>query len=232
MPAVFSQGLDKPTITNIPGGFFVEWSSPVEVGAMHLGKGLTGKIEVMFDISSDRLAEFIDRKPEPVSNPEMITALADYWMTRGKPERAISLYEGSLNRGNLDEARARLFRNNLAMLYSRVLRQHGRALEIVNAALDLDKDNTLLLNSKGLIFLNAGNAAEAIPVLQRAVELSCQLPMYCMHLAYALLQEGRDPQARRWFDAARAQLTELAPKMTPENKGMYDALQSALPPIN
>ena len=232
MPAAFVQGVDKPTITNIPGGFFFEWTAPVELGAIQFGKGLSGKFEVMFDVPSvDHLVNFIDKKPEPVSNPEMITALADYWIVRGKPERAIPLYEGSLKRGNLEEEREIVFQNNLAMLYSRVLGQHDKALETINSALELKKDHTGLLDSKGLILLNNGSAAEAIPVLQRAVELSCQLPMYCMHLAYALNQEGRDAQARRYLESVRPQLMELAPNMTKENKAMYDALLSALPPV-
>jgi len=193
---------------------------------------LSGTLEVMFDVPSPAfLAEFIDRRPEPVSSPEMITALADYWIIRNKPERAIALYENSLKRGNLDEARAWLFQNNLAMLYSRIMGQHDKALATVNNALDLQKDNTVLLDTKGLIYLNSGNATEAIPSLLRAVELSCQLPLYCMHLAYAYLQESRAPQARRYFDTARDQLVELAPKMTKEDRAMYDALQSALPPV-
>jgi len=232
LPTAFAQGGSKPKITSIPGGFFVEWVSPVEVAAVHLGKGLTGSFEVMFDIPSlDFIDTQIDKKPEPVSSPEMITALADYWIVRGKPERAIPLYENSLKSGTLDADRALVFQNNLAMLYSRILGQHDKALEIIDNALDAKKDHTVLLDTKGLILLNSGNPTEAIPVLQRAVELSCQLPIYCMHLAYALLQEGRDVPARRYLDQVRDQLVELAPKMTKENKAMYDSLLSALPPI-
>ena len=232
MPAAFAQGVDKPEITNIPGGFFVEWSAPVEVGAIQLGKGLSGEFEIMFDVPSvNHLADFIDKKAEPVSNPDVIAALSDYWIVRGKPERAIPLYENCLKHGDLDEPQRMVFQNNLAMLYSRALGQHDKALETINSALELKKDHTVLLDSKGLILLNNGNAAGAVPVLQRAVELSCQLPVYCMHLAYALHQDGRDSQARRYIDSVRPQLTELAPNMTKENKAMYDALLSALPPV-
>jgi len=220
-------------MTSIPGGFLIEWMSPVEIVAIQLKKGLTGPFEVMFDIPSvDFITEFIDKKPEPVSSPEMITALADYWIVRGKPERAIPLYENSLKRGNLDDTRALVFQNNLAMLYSRILGRHDRALEIINGALESKKDHVTLLDTKGLILLNSGNPSEAIPVLQRAVELSCQLPIYCMHLAYALHQDGRDSQARRYFDPVRDQLISSAPNMTKENKAMYDVLQLALPPID
>jgi tetratricopeptide (TPR) repeat protein len=218
-------------MTPIPGGFFIEWASPVEIAAIRLDRSLTGPVEIMFDVPSVEFITEMDGRPSPVTSPEMVTALADYWIVRGRPERAIPLYEASLALGNLDDTRAFVFQNNLAMLYSQVLGQHVRALEIVDNALATRRDNVTLLNTKGLIFLNAGRPTEAIPVLQRAVELSCQLPMYCMHLAYALHLEGRPSQARRFFDSARDQLIPLVPNMTPENRAMYDTLHSSYPAI-
>ena len=117
------------------------------------------------------------------------------------------------------------------MLYSQVLGEHSKALGVVDNALSTRRDNVILLDTKGLIFMNAGNPREAVPVLERAVELSCQLPIYCMHLAHALHQEGRLAQARRYFDSARDLLVPLVPNMTKENKAMYDTLQSQYPPL-
>ena len=227
----FAQGVNRPRITNIPGGFFIEWAAPVEIAAIQLDKKLAGPLEILFDVPSIDFLLDIDKKPLPASSPEMITALADYWIVRGKPERAIPLYEESLKLGNLDETRAFVFQNNLAMLYSQVLGEHRKALEIVENALLARRDDVTLLDTKGLIYLNAGRPAEAIPVLQRAVELSCQLPLYCMHLAYALHLDGRPLQARRFFDPARDKLIPLVPNMTKENKAMYDTLQANIPPI-
>ena len=229
---IFAQGVSRPVkVTNIPGGFFVEWASPVEIAAVQLDRRLGGPLEVMFDVPSVTFIAEIDKKPAPTANPAMVTALADYWIVRGKPERAIPLYVDSLARGDLDDTRAFVFQNNLAMLYSQVLGEHTKALEVVNNALATRRDNATLLNTKGLILINAGNPGEAIPVLRRAVELSCQLPLYCMHLAYALHQEGRPTQARGYFDSALPQLIPLVPTMTKENKVMFDDLQRALPPI-
>ena len=228
-----AQGLGRPKITGIPGGFFVEWASPVEIAAVQLDKKLTGPLEIMFDVPSVEFIAEIDRKPASSTNPDMVATLADYWIARGKPERAIPLYADSLARCNLDDVKAFVFQNNLAMLYSEVLGEHNKALEVVNNALTTQRDNPTLLDTKGLILLNAGNPEEAAPVLLRAVELSCQLPIHCMHLAYVLHQEGRSPdQVRRYFDPARDRLIPLVPSMTKENKKMFDALQSALPPIS
>jgi tetratricopeptide (TPR) repeat protein len=178
----------------------------------------------------DALMERIENgerlKQPTAKSPEMITALADYWIVRGKPQRAIPLYESCLVQGNLDETRTFVFQKNLAMLYSQVLGEHTKALEVVNNALETRKDNVILLDTKGLVLLNANKPEKATPVLQQAVVLSCELPIYCMHLAYALHQEGRSVPARRNFEKARDALIPLVPNMTKENKVMYDTLHS------
>ena len=229
---LLAQGGAKPIITSIPGGFFVEWEVPVEVAAIQFDRRLTGSFEIMFDVPSvEFIADVLDRRTASTpSDPGMVTALADYWIVRGKPERAIPLYEGALKQPNLEDGRTRVFLNNLAMLYSRILGQHPKALEVVESALDGDKDNPGLLNTKGLILINRGNPEEAIPDLARAVELSCQHPLYCMHLAYAFYLTGQNGQARRWIDPVRVQLNDAAPSMRKENREMFDVLQSAFPP--
>jgi len=229
---LLAQGLNKPVITSIPGGFFVAWDSPVDVSEVQLDKNLTGSCEVMFDVPSvASLTEMLERKPSPTNNSGLVSILADYWIFRGRPERAIPLYEESLKQENIDESKAWMFHNNLAMLYSRAFGQHAKALTIVDNALKTDVDNVNLLNTKGLILLNSGNPTDAIDPLQRAVELSCQLPLYCMHLAYAYHQLQRPGQSRRWFDPVRPQLNEAAPDMTKDNRAMFDDLQRALPPV-
>ena len=229
--ALFAQGGATPKVTHIPGGIFVEWDFPVEIAAVQFNRRLTGSFEIMFDVPSvEFITEVLDRRtPTTTTDPGIVTALADYWMVRGKPERAIPLYEGALNHPNIEEGRALIFQNNLAMLYSRTLGQHDKALEVIDNALNKNVDNPNLLNTKGLILLNSGDPAAAIVPLDRAVELSCQLPLYCMHLAYAFHQTGQNGRARQWFDQVRAQLNDAAPNMGKENREMFDSLQGAFP---
>ena len=156
-----------------------------------------------------------------------IADLADYWIIRDKPERAIPLLEECLTRDDLPYGWGFRFSYHLAKLYSQV-RQHQKALEVVNKALEARMDH-VLLDTKGLILINAGNPTEAIPVLRRVVELTNHFPFYCMHLAYALHLDGRDAESRQHFVAARDQLTSLIPDMTKENKAMYDVLMRAHP---
>ena len=230
-PAMLSaQGVGRPTITNIPGGLFVEWTAPVEVAAVQINRGLTGPFEIMFDIPSPQfLATVIDGIGTRVTSPEMITVLADYWIVRGRPERAIPLYREGLNQPNLDSNREMVFMNNLAMLYSRALGEHDRALAIVNSALETRRDNFTLLNTMGLILLNSGDPEAAIPVLDRAYILSCELPMYGMHLAYALHRAGRRTHARRILESVQDHLIPAAQNMSPENREMFDTLQMEYP---
>ena len=230
---LFAQGVSKPKVTSIPGGYFFEWPAPTEIVAVHLDKTLSGPFEMMLNTPSPEfIVDVLDKRSGPVTSLETSAVLADYWITRGKPERAIPLYESSLKEINPADPRVLILQNNLAMLYSRILGQHDKALDIVNGALETKKDNIVLLDTKGLILINSGVPADAVPVLERAVELSCQLPIYCMHLAYALHLDGRAAQARRYFDPARPRLNEAAQTMTKENKEMFDTLQLALPPLD
>ena len=230
-PAVSAQGLNNPKITNIPGGFFIEWVVPVEIAAVHLKKNLTGPFEVMFDLPSVGSVAELTAGKSTAPSPDMVMLLTDYWIVRGKPERAVPMYENCIKQGDLDEAKSFLFHNNLAMLYSQEIGDHEKALAVVNSALETRRDNMTLLDTKGLILINGGNAAEAVPVLQRAVELSCERPIYCMHLSYACYLDNRHTMARQFLEKVRAQLIEMAPTMTKENKAMFDTLQLNMPPV-
>ena len=166
---------------------------------------------------------------EKPASLEAIFALAGYWAVRGNPERAMSLYEEGLTRDDLNDEWDFVFRNYLVHLYSEVLGQHQKALEVVEQALATNRDNVTLLNTKGLILINAGDPSAAIPVLQRAVELTNQQPFYRMNLAYALHLDGQTTQSRRYFDAARDQLIPFIPDMNKMDKAMYAALLLAHP---
>ncbi|GHT11103.1 hypothetical protein FACS1894170_04230 [Planctomycetales bacterium] len=216
-------GTETPKITPVPGGLCFEWQSLNNIGAIEVDKKLAGNFQIMFDapISS------VGKPPEPVSNPEMIVPLADYWIVRGKPERSIPLYRKGLEL----QPDSLLFQNNLAMLLSTISGQHAEALGIINKALESKADNVTLLDSKGLILMNNGQANEAVPVLEKAVQLSCQFPLYCLHLATALDMDGRETGAKRYFAQAKAQLESQVPKMGDDNKKMFDKLNLKYPNV-
>lgn len=210
-------------IQPIRGGFYIRWPALATVGGVKLPGHLTGNFEITFDVAPDA----VDSKPVPASEPEILLPLADYWVVRGKPEHAVGLYRKGLEK----EPNNYMFQNNLAMLLSRVNGDNRQALDIINKALATEgrHDNITLLDSKGLILMNDGRAGEAVPILERAVELSCQHPIYCLHLAKALNDAGREEQAKNWFEKMRPLLESSPVKMLKENKDMFDEMRIKFP---
>lgn len=207
----------EPRIATFNGGYYIEWPELTEVGSVQLNGSMTGPVEMMFDI---RMQD-IERKPTPSKNPDVLLPLADYWIVRGKPAHAIPLYR----RGLENDPENLLFQNNLAMLLSTVENNHNGGLDIINGALETKHDNVTLLDSKGLILMNAGRVDEAIPPLERAVELSCQFPIYVLHLTQAYDMAGRENSARNWFDKVRPLLEATPNQLSKENKDMFDNLR-------
>lgn len=215
--APLPEGTELPTVQTVPGGYFIEWPRLTSVGGLQLKGPLTGRFEIMFDL---RL-EDADRRPQPPTNPDVLMPIADYWIVRGKPDRAIPLYRRGLEADPDNYA----FRNNLAMLLSTVDNNHQEALDMVNTALGKWHDDVMLLDTKGLILMNADRPEEAVPVLERAVQLSCQGPIYMLHLAQALDMDGRESSARNWFEKTRP-LLEASPNILKrENREMFDKLK-------
>ncbi|GHT31299.1 hypothetical protein FACS1894214_2480 [Planctomycetales bacterium] len=204
-----------PKITPVKGGYYVRWNKLTDIGAVQIPGNMSGKLEILFDI---RL-EDIDKGPVKPDSIGILRPLADYWTRRGKPEHAIDLYRKGLEKEPDDFA----FQNNLAYLLSAVSGQHDEALSIVNKALETRADNVTLLDTKGLIFINADKPDEAIPVLERAVTLSCQGPLYMLHLSQALDLDGRKDSASNWFAKTRPFLENAS--LSKENQKVFDSLK-------
>jgi len=204
-----------PKITPVKGGYYVRWDKLTDIGSVQIPGNMSGKMEIFFDI---RL-EDIDKAPQKPESADTLRPLADYWVRRGKPEHAIDLYRKGLEKDpdNLP------FQNNIAYLLSAVKGQHDEALDIVNKALEIRVDNVTLLDTKGLIYINADRPDEAIPILERAVTLSCQGPIYMLHLAHALDLDGRKDSASNWFAKTRPFLENST--LSKENQKIFDSLK-------
>ncbi len=209
---------DDPQITGIPGGYSIRFPTLTPVGGLMVRGPLSGDYELQFNTTVEKSLE----PSQPVTDIPVLVPLADYWIVRGKPERAIPLYE----RGLKTDPTNLLLQNNLALLLSSIQENHERAIEVIDAALKERPDHVTLLDTKSLILLNAGHADQAIPLLQKAVELSCQGPVYVLHLAYALDMAGDDARARDWFERVRPQIEGAPNKMLKDNQDMFDALRN------
>ncbi|MDR2171914.1 MAG: hypothetical protein LBP59_17355 [Planctomycetaceae bacterium] len=205
-------------VTPVKGGYHVEWDKLTDIGSFRLKNNLSGKFNVRFDIP---LKE-IDAKPKKLDSPDIVMVLANYWLVRNKPDRAMALYEKGLEitPNNL------LFSNNLAMLKSKINKDHAGALAMVDRALEAKVDDLDLLDTKGLILLNADRAADAVPVLERAVTLSCEGPLYVLHLIKALDQNGDEGRARSRFDSAQSIINGAKNSFSKDSQQMFQELKA------
>lgn len=206
-----------PTVTPIKGGYHLEWPSLTDVGAVRIKGPWAGRYEMMFDVR----AEEIDRKPETPQDPVVLLPIADYWIVRGRADRAIPLYR----RGLAQDPDNFTFQNNIAMLLSSVEKNHTEAINVIDKALETRLDNVTLLDTKGMILMNAGRWDEAVPVLERAVILSCQGPIYMLHLAKALDMDGQEGRSRDWLEKTRPFLDGPNTKLSKENQEIFDGLK-------
>ncbi|MGL4595052.1 MAG: tetratricopeptide repeat protein [Thermoguttaceae bacterium] len=208
---------DAPTIKPIPNGYFVIWPRLTDVKTIRWTGPVSGPFRAVFDVAEKDVGKI----EEPTKDPNAILPLADYWLMRNNPRKAIELYRIGMN---VDPENLR-FQNNLAMLLSSELGENDEAISLINKALESRIDNVTLLDSKGMILMNAGRPDESLPVLRRAVELSCQHPIYVLHYANAYDMVGDETSARNWFEKARPLLEENPDKMMSENKEMFDQLR-------
>jgi putative PEP-CTERM system TPR-repeat lipoprotein len=84
--------------------------------------------------------------------------------------------------------------NNLANAY--LLLKDPRALVTAQAALALSPNDANIMDTVGQALTESGAAAQALPVLRKAISLNPEQTMYRVHLALALARSGDKPAAR------------------------------------
>ena len=102
------------------------------------------------------------------------------------------------------------------------------ALALIDKALESQPDDPRLLDTKGLIFLGNGQPQDAIPLLERAVEISCEGPIYVLHLAYAQLMNGENEKSVTTFEKVRPILITRTDLLLRDNKAMFDEMEMKL----
>lgn len=103
-----------------------------------------------------------------------------------------------------------------------------KALSYIDHALELSPDEPTLLDTKGLILIKDGRPQDAIPFLEKAVELTCEGPVFVLHLAYAQLKTGQVDHAENTLNKVRSILTSKIDQLSDENKQMINELEMKL----
>lgn len=84
--------------------------------------------------------------------------------------------------------------NNLANVY--LMQRDARGLATAQAALKLSPNDANIMDTVGQALTESGAAAQALPVLRKAVSLNPEETTYRIHLALALARSGDKPAAR------------------------------------
>ena len=84
--------------------------------------------------------------------------------------------------------------NNLANVY--LMQKDARGLATAQAALKLSPNDANIMDTVGQALTESGAAAQALPVLRKAVSLNPAETSYRVHLALALARSGDKPAAR------------------------------------
>jgi tetratricopeptide (TPR) repeat protein len=78
------------------------------------------------------------------------------------------------------------------------------AIEAYHRALSLDEHDVWTMNNLGLIYIEQGRSADALPPLARAVELRSNSPVFLNNLGTALERAGYPVAAAKEYEAAIA----------------------------
>ena len=133
------------------------------------------------------------------NQPMLVADLAALYERDGRIDDAIRQYQALHD----SSPRLELAANNLAMLLvtykkDRTSLDRARALTAPFA----DSKNGALLDTHGWVMFKLGQYTEALPVLERAVELAPQQNVIRFHLGMAQLKSGQQDKARGNLEAA------------------------------
>jgi putative PEP-CTERM system TPR-repeat lipoprotein len=98
--------------------------------------------------------------------------------------------------------------NNLAWAYQQ--EKDPRAVATAEAALKIAPENPAILDTLGWLLLEQGQAAKALPLLQKAVNAAPSAPELRYHLAVAHTKTGDKQRARKELEHALAQKQPFA----------------------
>jgi tetratricopeptide (TPR) repeat protein len=144
----------------------------------------------------DFVNELLASNPADVS---LLCAVAALRVSEGDNDDAIKLFREVVR---LSPNHV-LALNNLATLLGEVADKRGEAIQTVDAAIAIAGRRPALLDTKGTIYFNDGQFAEAIKCLEEAVAGDARDPRYYFHLAAAKFGAGDEAGAQVALGKAR-----------------------------
>jgi len=174
---------------------------------------------VQLDRVSGWLEQALKQKPELTL---LLVALANL---RGRQERyqeAEDLYRRAIEQGD----RSGVSHNNLAMLMAVKDGKGGEALSYIDRAIDLKGPKPDFLDTRGVVYLTAGDSQHAIDDLEKAIEVAPSPAKY-FHLAQAYLGAKNKEKAKQSLAAAKIKRWEES-GLEPLEKRAYQKVLAEL----
>ena len=106
------------------------------------------------------------------------------------------------------------------------------AISLIDKAIESDKNNAMLIDTKGLIVMAQGNPEQAATLFTTAVELARHSVIYRLHLAVALLRADIKDQAKEEFGSIRKLLVPQIEMLPESNRNYTQELLDAFPDDN
>ena len=103
------------------------------------------------------------------------------------------------------------------------------AIGLIDKAIESDKNNAMLIDTKGLIVMAQGNPEQAVTLFTKAVELAKHNVIYRLHLAVALLRADIKNQAKEEFENIRQLLVPQVEMLPESNRNYTQELLDAFP---
>jgi tetratricopeptide (TPR) repeat protein len=148
------------------------------------------------DLSDPVIKAAIQKHPGDFS---LLFSAGTMWLIYGRAADATDAFEKALAVRPNDP----LVLNNLAMLLAEQPGRAGDALVLVDRAIASVGPKGALLDTRGVILLCLGQAANAVEDLQQAVEDPSADSRFHLHLAKAYFATGKKDLAKRELDKAR-----------------------------
>ena len=145
--------------------------------------------EEEFQQAEPVLKAAIQSHPDDIS---LLLGLANLRVFRKQVDEADKLYQRVIE---LDPKHL-VALNNRATLLSELPGKNEEALESINRAIDLAGEQPAFLDTKGMIFVFAGEPKQAVPFLETAAYSGSSDPRYHFHLAVAHVRNGDLDKAR------------------------------------
>lgn len=159
------------------------------------GKALAQDAQGQADAALATLAQGRARNPASV---DLAVDLASMSLRLKRPDEAIKVYEDLTKQNPASVG----FAANLAMLLAD--RQDPQSLERANKLVEplAGREEPEALDVRGWVKFRSGNSADALSLIQRAVDKAPNIPQFRYHLAMVQLRSHKRASARENLDAA------------------------------